>query len=334
MKMKVFVTGGHGFIGSVVVRALLAEGHTVRCLVREGSKTERIDGLAWERATGDVRDPACVAKAMEGCDGAIHLASLSNWNDIDSPLMKDVVEGGTRHILDAAAKTGARVVFVSSVLAVAGATTPQVFDESAAFTLPDAKLSYSRSKRAAEALCVAAHKERGVPVVIVNPTEVYGPNDTALITACNLIDFAKSSPVLVCTGGTSVVHVDDVARGIVRALEKGRPGERYILGGDNLTIKQLAALTLELLGQKKSIWTMPNGLLRGLATVGKALKLPLPFNPHVIPYATLYWFVRNDKARRELGVEFRSARETLAPTLTWLRESGRIGGRAPQEARA
>jgi dihydroflavonol-4-reductase len=330
--MRVFVTGGHGFIGSMVVRTLLAEGHTVRCLVREGSKTDRIDGLTWERAVGDVRDAAAVERGMQDCDAAIHLASLSNWNDIDSPLMKDVVEGGTRHILAAAAEREQppRVVFVSSVLAVAGATTPQVFDESAAFTLPDAQLGYSRSKRAAEALCLAAWKEQGVPVVIVNPTEVYGPEDTALITACNLIDFAKSSPVLVCTGGTSIVHVEDVAMGIVRALEKGRPGERYILGGDNLTIRELAALTLELLGQKKSIWTMPNRILRGLASLGRAWKLPLPFNPHVIPYATLYWFARNDKARRELGIEFRGARETLAPTLAWLRDSGRI----PTEARS
>jgi dihydroflavonol-4-reductase len=175
-----------------------------------------------------------------------------------------------------------------------------------------------------------------VPVVIVNPTEVYGPEDTALITACNLIDFARSSPVLVCTGGTSIVHVEDVALGIVRAMEKGRAGERYILGGDNLTIRELAAMTLEILGQKKPIWTMPNGLLRGLASVGRTLRIPMPFNPHVIPYATLYWFARNDKARRELGVEFRGARETLTPTLAWLRDSGRLPAKAqaPAEAKA
>ena len=133
--MKVFVTGGHGFIGSAVVRTLLAEGHSVRCLVREGSKTDRIEGLVWERAVGDVRDAASVEKAMQGCDGAIHLASLSNWNDIDSPMMKDVVEGGTKHILDAAAKLGTRVVFVSTAAAVNGSSTPQIFDETSAWTI-------------------------------------------------------------------------------------------------------------------------------------------------------------------------------------------------------
>ena len=322
--MRVFVTGGNGFIGSVVVRKLLEEKHEVRCLLRKTSKTERIDGVKFERVTGDVRDAESIRSGMEGCDAVIHLASLSNWNDIDSPLMTEVVIGGTQNILDAAEKTHARVVFVSSILAVNGSTEPKTFDESAEWTLADRKLSYSRAKRAAEKLCVDAWKERHIPTIIVNPGEVYGPNDTELITACNLLDFAKSKPVLVCTGGTSVVYVDDVALAVVRAAEKGRPGERYILGGENLTVKQLAELTLELLGQKKKIVTVPNGVLRGLATVAQTLHIPMPFNTHVVPYATKFWFMDSSKAQKELGVAFRSARETLGPTLSWLKESGRI----------
>lgn len=324
--MRVLVTGGSGFIGSVVVKMLLAEKHEVRCLLRGSSNTDRLAGLAYERAEGDVRDAAAVGKAFEGCDAAIHLASLSNWNDIDSPLMKDVVEGGTRNLLDAARarEPRPRVVFVSSALAVNASDQPETFDESSAWTADDRQLSYSRCKRAAEALCLEAFTRDRVPVVIVNPGEVYGPNDTALITACNLIDFAKSKPVLVCAGGTSVVYVDDVALAIVRALEKGRPGERYILGGDNLTVRQIAELSLELLGQKKSVVQVPNGLLRGITRVARVLHVPLPYNPHVVPYATKYWFMDSSKARRELGVAFRSARDTLAPTLAWLKESGRI----------
>jgi dihydroflavonol-4-reductase len=324
--MKVFVTGGNGFIGSVVVKTLLAEGHQVRCLLRSKSNTDRIQGLSYERVEGDVRDAASVKQGMEGCDGVIHLASLSNWNDIDSPLMDEVVEGGTRNILDAAVKRDRRprIVFVSSILAINGSNTPVTFDESSEFTIDQTKLKYSRSKIAAEKMCVDAHKKDGVPVVIVNPGEVYGPNDTALITACNLIDFAKSKPVLVCNGGTSVVFVDDVALAIVRALEKGTPGERYILGGDNLTVKELATLSLELLGQQKKIMQVPNGLLKGITAVARVLHIPLPYNPHVIPYATKFWFMDNTKAKRELGITFRSARETLGPTLAWLKESGRI----------
>src|SRR5262245_51335420 len=272
--MRVFVTGGNGFIGSHVVRRLAELGHDVRCLLRQTSKTDRIEGARYERIQGDVRDIESVRTGMNSCDAAIHLASLSNWNDIDSPLMTEVVIGGTQNILDAAKETKARVVFVSSVLAVNGSTEPKTFDESAEWTLADRKLSYWRAKRAAEKLCLDAWKGQKIPVVIVNPAEVYGPNDTDLITACNLLDFAKSKPVLVCTGGTSVVYVEDVAKAVVRAMEKGRPGERYILGGENLTVKQLAELTLEILGQKKKIVTVPNPVLRGLASVAQTLHIP------------------------------------------------------------
>lgn len=322
--MKVLITGGNGFIGSVVVRELLAEGHTLRCLLRPTSNTDRIAGMRYERAVGDVRDAASIGSALDGCDAVIHMASLSAWDQIASPLMDEVVVGGTRNILDAArARAGTRVVFVSSALAVNASAKPCEFDEAAHWTVADRRLSYSRCKRAAEAMCKVAVAD-GVPVVIVNPGEVYGPNDTALITACNLIDFANSRPVLVCNGGTSVVYVDDVALAIVRALERGRIGERYILGGDNVTVRQLAELCLELLGQRKRIVRVPNRVIEAITAVATRLRIPLPYNPHVIPYATKFWFVSSAKAQRELGVSFRSARDTLAPTLDWLKQSGRI----------
>jgi len=152
---------------------------------------------------------------------------------------------------------------------------------------------------------------------------VYGPNDTSLITAGNLIDVAKSSPVMLCSGGTSVVHIEDVANGIIAAFEKGRSGERYILGGENKTVRELAELVLELLGKKARIVMMPNSVIRSVAAVGGKLRIPLPFEPAMIPYATLHWFMNNQKATRELGVTFRSARETLVPTVDWLRRTGR-----------
>jgi dihydroflavonol-4-reductase len=319
-----FIIGGTGFIGSVVVSKLVEAGWTVRCMLRPGSDATRIAGWSWERIEGDLRDPASLRCGMEGCDAVIHLASLSSWSLIHSPLMEEVVVGGTRNVLAAAEEQGRpRVVFVSSTLAVNGSAQPCVFDESAPFTLEDPTLTYSHCKRAAEALCREA-AGRGLPVVTVNPAEVYGPNDTGLVTAGTLIDFWKSSPVLVCRGGTGVVHVEDVAEGIVRALDRGRAGERYILSGDNLTVFELAALTLELLGQRKRILQIPNWLIRCVAHWGPRLRIPLPFDPNVIPYATRYWFVRSARAQAELGVTFRPARETLLSVLRWLEASGRI----------
>jgi dihydroflavonol-4-reductase len=188
--------------------------------------------------------------------------------------------------------------------------------------LPGRGYAYAHAKAAAESLARLAAAD-GLPVVIVNPCEVYGPHDTGLVTAVLLVDFARSSPVLVCTGGTSVVYVDDVADGIIAALHRGSRDQRYILGGDSLTIAQLARLTLELLGQSnKRVILLPNGFVLWLARVGSTFHVPLPFNPAVIPYATRYWFMDNSRARTELGVSFRSATETLELTLAWLAGAG------------
>jgi dihydroflavonol-4-reductase len=321
---KVFITGGNGFIGSVVVGKLVEAGWTVRCLLRPTSDTSRIAAWPWERIEGDLRDPESLRRGVSGCAAVIHLACLVSWTEIDSPLMEEVVVGGTRNLLLAAEDEGRpRVVFVSSIAAVSGSDQPRVFDESAPYTLTDPNLTYSLCKRRAETLCREA-ADLGLPVVIVNPSEVYGPNDTGLITAGNLVDFCTSDPVLVCRGGTGVVHVEDVAEGVVRALDRGRAGERYILSGGNLTVTELAALTLELLGLRKRILRVPNWLMRSLARWGPRLRIPLPFNPNVIPYATRYWFVSSARAQEELGLTFRSPRETLHSALEWLKASGRI----------
>lgn len=323
---RVFVTGGNGFIGSRVVRALLTRGYAVRCLLRPTSATGRIDGLEFTRAVGDLRDPESLKAGMAGCQGVIHLACTSSWDQIRASTdMNEVAVTGTQNVLSAAhVNGGLRTVYVSSITAVNGTDTPQIQTELAPFTLTDRKrYAYAFAKHEAEARCQEA-VQAGLPVTIVNPAEVYGPEDVDLVTAGNLVDFAKSNPVFVCRGGTSVVHVDDVAAGIVAAFEKGRVGERYILGGENLTIEDLARTSLDVLGRKKRIVILPNGFISRLADLGRTLRLPLPFEPGVIPYAVKYWFADATKAQTELGIRFRSALETLKPTLEWLQSTGRI----------
>src|SRR6187549_3594256 len=131
--MRLLVTGATGFVGSAVVPALIRAGHTLRCLVRPTSKTDRINDSSWEPCLGDVRDADSVRRAMDGCDAVVHLASLSSWDDIDSPLMDAVVEGGTRHVLQAAELASARVVFVSSILAINGSEDARPFTEDASW---------------------------------------------------------------------------------------------------------------------------------------------------------------------------------------------------------
>lgn len=324
-KKMVFVTGGNGFIGSRVVRHLLQCGYAVRCLLRSSSNTSRIDGLLVERHIGDIRDLEIIKEGVKGCSGIIHLACISNWADIQSGQIEDVVLKGTQNVLNAAMSEGnIRTVYVSSLTAVNGTSQPTVLNEESPFTLPKSKeYIYARMKKEAEQICFQKANE-GQHISIVNPGEVYGPEDDTMVTSGNLIDFAKSNPVLVCYGGTGVVHVEDVAAGIVAAMERGNVGERYILSGDNLTFKQLAELTLQLLGQNKKVITLPNGLISFIAKWGARLRMPLPFEPAVIPYAVKYWFADNSKAKQHLGIQFRSAHNTLEPTLKWLKQHNYI----------
>jgi dihydroflavonol-4-reductase len=320
----ILVIGGTGFIGSRVVQQLLAAGHSVRCLIRASSRIDRLEGLSLNQVVGDLRDSESLVRAAEGCGSIIHLGGISAWADIDSPEMFPVVVEGTRNVLQAAEKCQIkRVVYVSSAAAMGPCDASLPRDEKAPFDgRRTAGMIFLVAKREAARLCLVA-ASRGIATVIVRPVEVYGPGDRDLITASNLIGMLKSSPVLVCTGGTSIVHVDDAASGIVRAWEQGRSGEVYLLGGDNLNHSDLARLLLELANRRATILRIPNLLLRIGAATAKRYRLPFPVPVGVVPYATRYWFVDSRKARTELGLTFRSARETIADTLQWIRTAGK-----------
>lgn len=317
---RTLVIGGTGFIGSRVVQRLAADGRSVRCLARTTSRTDRLDNLPVERTVGDLRDTDSLIRAASGCSSIIHLGGISAWSEIDSPDMFPVVVEGTRNVLRAALEQKVtRVVYVSSAAAMGPHDRPEPRNEVSPFSERSAVgMRYVLAKRQAERLCREA-EERGMETVIVRPAEVYGSGDRDMITASNLVGLLKSSPVVVCAGGTSVVHIDDVAHGIVRALDQGRAGETYLLGGDNLLHHELAGLLLELMNRRTSIISLPGPLLRVCAAAARVFRLPFPIPPAVVPYATRYWFVDNRKARTELGLHFRSARETLTETLTWLK---------------
>lgn len=326
VQMKIFVTGGNGFIGSRVVRKLVEAGHEVRCLLRQTSDTRRIDDLPFERWTGDVRDSASMAEGMRGTDGCIHLASVSSWDQIRSPDLETTVIDGTRNILEAAVAAGKiRTVFISSSTAVNATSEPKIFDENTVFELDNTPLRYAIAKHRAEEMVLDYVKNKGLPVVIVNPCEVYGPHDTGFITAGNLRDMIRDWPALACRGGTAVAHVDDVAFGIVRAFEKGRVGERYILGGDNLSVEELVRLTNKIAGKpSKPVLRIPNGALKWTVQTMAKWKLPTPVIPEVLDYATMFFFVDCAKAKSELGYSPRPAAEVVQPVVDWLKEAGHV----------
>jgi dihydroflavonol-4-reductase len=235
-----------------------------------------------------------------------------------------VVVDGTRNVLEAAKRSGGlRTVFVSSCAAINGTVEPEILDETAAFTLDPKTYVYAGAKHDAEAIC-AEYAADGLPVITVNPCEVYGPEDEDLITASYLLDALKDWPVMSLYGGTAVAHVEDIANGIIGALEKGRGGERYILGGENLFVRQVMEKTLKAGGQEgKYILQLPNGITKAVIKGLAKLHLPTPVIPDIVDYGTLFWFVDCSKAQQELGYTYRSADETIADVVGWLVESGR-----------
>ena len=323
--MRVFVTGGNGFIGSRVCERLHAEGHQIRCLLRKHSKTHRIDHLPFETHMGDVRDADSMVEGLSGCDAVIHLASLSAWEQIRSPLMHEIVIDGTTNVCTAAMKAGnLRTVFVSSVVAVGGTDTPEVQTEESSFSLPAEPFVYGNAKSEAETIC-RQYAADGLPVLIVNPCEVYGPQDDDLITASYLIDALVDWPAMSVQGGTAVAHVEDIAGGIVAALTRGRPGERYILGGENLTVRQVIDLTLQIGGKPdKFVLQLPNGLVSAVINAMAKLRLPTPVHPDLLAHAVKFWWVDCQKAKDELGYTHRSAKEALEDVVGWLKETGRV----------
>lgn len=324
-KGTIFVTGGAGFIGSWVIKKLLAEGYSVKCLVRSTTNLRRLQGLDIQTFVGDITQIQTLHEGMRGCAGVIHLAGLSNWKDITSPAMPDVVINGSLNVFEAAKESGnIKIVYVSSATAIDGKDQPVILNETASMTMPRNKhFAYAHAKKEVEIHAISRVKE-GQHITIVSPAEVYGPFDFDRITCGNLIDFATTKTVLVPGGGTSIVHVEDVASGIVAAFEKGRNGERYILGSDNVNVHELASLTLEILGMRKPIQRMPNYLLLKMAWLSKVSGINFGFEPEVIPYAVKYFFFDNSKARTELGVTFRGKREILDDTLRWVREEGML----------
>jgi dihydroflavonol-4-reductase len=308
------------------VRLLLERGHEVRCLLRPTSETHRIDDLEVERVVGDLDDRDALARGLGGCGGCVHLASVSSWDEIASPEVEDVIVEGTRNVLDAARGVdGLRLVYVSSAAAVNGSNAPKVFDEQSPFDLERSGLRYAVAKHAAEQLVLEATRG-GLHAAIVNPGETYGPDDDEWVTAGAIRDVLKGWPALAVRGGASVVHVEDVAEGIVAALERGRSAERYILGGDNLEIEEIVRAALTAAGSRKPVVVVPAAVLRAVVRLCRLVRLPPPVPADVVGYACRYWFVDSSKAKAELGYRPRPAAETLASVVSWIRRAQAVQG--------
>lgn len=323
----IFLTGGTGFIGGKLMSTLLARGHTVRALARPTSDRSGAGGERLTWVGGDILDPDSLRRGMEGCTHVYHLAAYArNWAP-DRSVFFDLNVGGARNVFEAAAHVGVRRVVFTSTIVVFGPTAPgTVGDETMPRTTPRFFTEYEESKAVAtqEALRFAA---QGVPIVIVHPTRVYGPGrQTEGNSVSSMIDlYDRGRFPLLLNGGRDVgnyVLVDDLVEGHMLAMEKGRAGERYILGGENISLKGLFRLVDELTHRTHFQLNLPARAAMLYAAVQERKARWLGAYPRITPgWVETFlqdWAYCSGKAERELGYRITPLREGVRRTLDWL----------------
>jgi len=326
--MKSLVTGATGFLGSAVMLCLLKAGHDVRLLVRPNSDRRNIDNLPVEISEGDLRDHHSLEKAVSGCDYLFHVAADYRLWVPDPQTMYDINVQGTKALIIAAANAGLkRIVYTSSVAALGLTADGTPADENTSVTLEQINGYYKRSKFVAEQTVHELTTQHQLPLVIVNPSTPIGPRDirptpTGRIVLDTLHD---KMPAYVNTG-LNIAHVDDIAQGHLLACEKGKTGERYILGGHNMTLLEVLETLDDIIGRRKKRVNLPTNLMLPIAWIMEKIAAVTHKEPRAtldsIRMAKKMMFFSSEKAIRDLGYQTRPARLALEDAVKWYQENG------------
>lgn len=330
--MTTLVTGATGFVGSAVARALLERGHALRLLTRKNSDRRNIAGLDAEVVTGDLTDPASLDAAAAGCRYVVHVAAdYRIWVPDPDAMLRANVEGAVA-MVRAAGKAGAeRIVHCSSVAALGVIGDGTTADEDTPAKEADFIGIYKRSKYLAEKAVLDLASRETLPVVVVNPAAPVGPRDIKPTpTGKMVLDAAAGRVPAYIDTGLNIVHVDDVAMGHVLALEKGRIGERYVLGGDNMLLKDILALVCDVAHRPPPRIRLPEAVVYPAAFVMEKLAgvtgiAPMMTRDH-IKMARKKMFYSSAKAMRELGYSPRPVRQAVEDAVAWFRASGMLKG--------
>src|SRR5579871_2666286 len=328
--MLAFVTGATGFLGSHVARALADQGAGLRLLVRPTSNLKNLEGLKAETAVGDLRDPASLEKAMSGCDAVFHVAAdYRLWlRDPDQMYRSNV--GGTRAILEAARKNRvSRVVYTSSVATMGFTTDGHPADEDSPVALADMIGHYKRSKFMAEQVAMEAGRS-GMNIVTVNPTTPVGEQDIKPTpTGRIVVDFLKRKFPAYVETGLNLVDVRECARGHIAALEKGKSGQRYILGGQDLTLKQILDKLSQITGLPSPTIKLPYifAFAAGVveeAITGMLLRREPRATVDAVRMGKKKMFASSAKAERELGWKIVPVEAALRRAVEWFRANSYV----------
>jgi len=336
--MKTLVTGATGFLGSHVARALAGRGENVRVLVRPSSDLRALEGLEAERCAGDLRDRASLDRALEGVQRVFHVAADYRLWARDPREIHESNVTGTQNLLDAARRAGVeKFVYTSTVATIAVPRSGGLPNEQTQSSLGEMIGHYKRSKFEAEQSALRAAKT-GLPVVIVNPTTPVGPGDwKPTPTGKIIVDFLNGRMPGYVDTGLNFVPVEDCARGHLLAAERGRVGERYILGGSNLTLKQMLDMLAAASGRPAPRWKFPHALAYAAACVDTGVSRLLGREPQIplegVRMARHKMFVDASKAGRELGFAPGPIEAALERAAAWYESNGYIAaGRAPAVA--
>ena len=329
--MDTLITGASGFVGSAVLRQLIAAGHTVRALVRPNSDRRNLNGMSVEIVTGDLTDRRSLDRALVGCSFLFHVAAIYKlWVPHPEEIYETNVTG-TRNIMLAAANAGVkRIVYTSSVATLGLTLNGSPADESTPATLKDMVGHYKRSKFLAESEVKRLANEEGLPVVIVNPSTPVGPRDIKPTpTGRVILDAALGRTPAYVDTGLNIVHVDDVAVGHLLAFERGKTGDRYILGAQNMTLKEILTKLAKLTGRRPPKLRLPHNLVLPFAYLSETWShLTRGGEPRVtvtgVRLAKKRMFFSTDKARRLLGFNPQPIQKALRDAVDWFKENGYI----------
>ncbi|MEX2455455.1 MAG: hopanoid-associated sugar epimerase [Rhodospirillaceae bacterium] len=327
--MQVLVTGSSGFVGSAVARRIAADGHRVRVLMRPSSDRRNIAGLGFEVAEGDLLHSDTLTAAVAGCDAVFHVAAdYRLWVPDGGASMYRANVDGTRALVRAAMAAGVgRIVYTSSVAVLRVSPGRVPVDETAFAVLADMVSHYKKSKFLAEEEVRRLVAEEGAPVVIVNPSAPFGPRDIKPTpTGRIVLGAARGRMPAYLDTGLNAVHVDDVAEGHMLAFAKGRVGERYILGGEDMTLRDIIATVTAHVGRPGPRFRLPRRPLFPVAWASEGLGRLTGGEPAVtldaLRMAAKHMYYSSEKARADLGYAPRAARLALTDAVDWYRENG------------